>query len=147
MWEYTRMKKEIVKKKIEERWIDVHSDSECAKYGIYRARVMEPRDESVWSKTPHERHILHTLGKLKGDNHFHTVPKKIIPVRDKLIIYIKPNKKFNKTTYSRKCWQHEIPELLSKYVRYVKDKGNQSLVLKYSFNGITYDSKEVPFWN
>lgn len=140
------MKKEN-KKKVEERFINVHSDAECEKCGVYRAKVQIPRDPSVWTKTLHEKHILRTLSKLKGDTHFHTTPKKIIPVKDKLIIYLTKNNKFSKTTYSRECWQHEIPELLSKYTNYVKDKGNVSLVLKYFFNGITYGPKETPFWN
>lgn len=138
------MKKTIKKsiKKEEDRWINVHSDNECAKYGVYRAKAYEGRDESVWKRSKNERRILKNLPRIKDTSHFPFVGVKHIPVRGKLIIYLYKNKKFSKTVISIECWQHEISEILCKYV----SKNNQNLVMKYSFNGRTYDPKERPSW-
>lgn len=142
--------KETVKKqnsqKEEDRWIDVHDDAVMNKMGLWRCPNVIPRDKSVWTKTPNERRLLKTFSHLcKGDMHFHSCPVKHIPVRAKLIIKLKKNKEYPKTTYSTECWQHEIPNILSSYRITVKGV-DQSAVTKYSFNGKTYAPNEVPFW-
>lgn len=128
-------------------WINVHSDNEMMKYGVYRAGEYLGRDESVWKRTPHERRILKNITKPRKIYPFNTKPHKIIPVRGKLIIMLNKNKKFSKPTYSIECWQHEIPDLLMKYYRTDKNKKVISLVNKYSFLGRTYSPNELPFWN
>ncbi len=128
-------------------WVNVHDDVQMINLGI-QPPYLTPRDESVWTKTDHERNLLRTLRhSYKGDSHFHTLPVKPIPVRDKLIIQLKKNKQFSKTTYSMECWQYEIGELLSKYNTINRKTGlEESLVLKYSFNGKTYSVNERPYW-
>lgn len=143
------MKKEVTKKqgtqREEDRWVDVHDDAVMIKLGL-RSPNVAPRDPSVWTKTPNERRILKTLRySSKEDMHFHSSPTKLIPVRAKLIIQLKRNNKYPKTTYSTECWQHEIPSILAKY-RITVNNMDESAVAKYSYNGRTYAPTEVPFW-
>ncbi len=58
-----------------------------------------------------------------------------IPVYDKLIIYVKED-----GTRSINCGQSDIPDIL---YRLKKDK---KTILKYQWNGRTYQSNEIPFW-
>lgn len=134
----------------EDRWIDVHNDDVMREMGFFRPFNQTPRDESVWTKTPYERRILqsvkHTYGK-KEDMHFHSIPAKFIKVRGKLIIQLKKNKVFPKTTYSIECWQSDIPNILSKYtITNNKLKITESIVAKYTWHGKTYYPGELPFW-
>lgn len=128
--------------KEEDRWINVHDDDVMREMGFLRPFLQKPRDESVWSKTNYERKLLKKLRhSVKGKNmHFHIIPCQFKPVRCKLIINLYKNKKFNKTTYSTVCWQHEIPSVLANY-----QLSNVNLVRKYSWNGKTYKSNELPF--
>lgn len=147
---YIHKMKETVKKqnsqKEEDRWIDVHDDAVMNEMGLWRCPNVTPRDPSVWTKTPNERRMLKVLRHTcKDDMHFHSSPAKRIPVRAKLIVQLKKNKVYPKTTYSIECWQHDIPSILSGYRITVKGV-SQSVVAKYSFNGKTYAPNEVPFW-
>lgn len=131
----------------EDRWVDVHNDALMIELGI-RPAMLIPRDKSVWTKTPNERRLLKTLRRgSKGRIHFHSVPEKSIPVRAKLIIYLKKNDRFPKTTYSTECWQHEIRGILLNYYQRNKKTGlNECLVSRYAYNGKTYGPNEKPFW-
>lgn len=131
----------------EDHWIDVHDDDVVRAYGIWRPYNQAMRDPSVWTKTPNERRLLKRLRKsFKGRIHFHTIPKKHIRLYDKLIINLYKNKKFNKTTYSTKCWQHEIPEVLARYrVEDPKTGFSTSVVRKYIWNGKAYNPDDLPF--
>lgn len=149
------MKKETIESPIDEaaqdrddRWVDVHDDAVMRELGYSRFDVA-PRDESVWTKTPRERELLKKLRPTwKGLNmHFHTRPRKFIKVPGKLIIQLRKNNVFPKTTYSTKCWQSNIPEILSRYVINNKRLNiSESAVLKYTWNGKTYNYNELPFW-
>ena len=131
------MKKENKNQK-DSTWVDIHNDQLMREMGIIRTLPVVPRDPSVWTKTANERRILRAAKNYyrNEDSHFHTSPIKSIPVRDRLVIYLKKNKEFPKTTYSIECWQHDIPNILSKYP-----------VAKYSYGGRTYATSELPFWN
>lgn len=120
-------------------WVDVHDDELMIKLGIRPPHYI-PNDSAIWSKSLYERKVLHDVRHNSGRIYFHSVPKKEIPVKAKLIIYLKKNKKFPNTTYSRECYQHEIDSILSKYSQ------NETLVSKYTFNGVTYKPNERPFW-
>lgn len=128
-------------------WIDVHDDELMIKLGI-RPPHAAPRDKSVWTRTQYEKKILKSERcKHKGDSHFHSVPQKSIPVRARLIIYLKKNKKFPHTTYSTECMQHEIGNILPNYyMENYKTKCNECLIAKYVYNGKTYAPDERPFW-
>lgn len=148
------MKKEISKspnkavQQEEDRWIDVHDDNVMREMGFFRPFDQAPRDKSVWSKTPYERKLLNYYRhSVKEDMHLHSIPRKHIPVRAKLIIQLKKNKDFPFTTYSTKCWMHEIGDILSMYyARNNKTGYTESVVSKYTFNGRTYAPDERPFW-
>nr|DAT77796.1 MAG TPA: hypothetical protein [Caudoviricetes sp.] len=131
----------------EDRWVDVHDDALMIELGI-RPAALTPRDKSVWTKTPYEQRLLKSLRRSSRERiHFHTVPEKSIPVRAKLIIQLKKNDKFPKTTYSTECWQHEIRSILLNYYQRNKKTGiNECLVSKYTYNGKTYGPNEKPFW-
>ena len=131
----------------EDRWIDVHDDELMIELGI-RPPHAALRDKSVWTKTPYEKRILRSERcKHKERIHFHSVPRKSIPVKAKLIIYLKKNKKFPHTTYSTECMQHEIGDILFNYYSRNRKTGyNECLVTKYVYNGKTYAPNERPFW-
>lgn len=131
----------------EDHWIDVHNDELMIELGI-RPPHATPRDKSVWTKTPYEKKVLKAERcKHKGRIYFHSVPKKSIPVKSQLIIYVKKNKVFPYTTYSTECMQHEIGDILLNYYLYNSKTGrNECLVTKYFYNGKTYSPNERPFW-
>lgn len=134
------------KKQDEDRWVDVHNDQVMREMGLLRTLSLEPRDKDVWTKTSYERKMLRKYKCSQKDGHFHSSPKKFIPVYGKLIVTLLKNNTFPKTTYSIKCWQHQIPEMLAKFW-YSKNGYTASLVAKYSWNGRTYRStKDLPFW-
>lgn len=133
----------------DDRWIDVHDDDVMREMGLFRPFDQTPRDESVWSKTPQEKRMLKKVRHSCKDRdmHFHSIPRKPIRVRCKLIINLFKNKHFNKTTYSTECWQHEIQEILAKYHVLNRKTGYyESVVRKYSWNGKTYNPTDLPFW-
>ena len=150
------MKKENIKspknKAIQDNsnhWIDVHNDDVMREMGFLRPFDQAPRDESVWRKTPNERRLLRNVkrsGKIKNI-HFHSIPYKHIPVRAKLIIQLKKNRKYPNTTYSTECLMGDIPDILSQYqIINPKTKYVESAVDRYSFNGKVYAPNELPFW-
>ena len=127
-------------------WVDVHNEAIMRELGFSRINV-EPRDESVWTKTPKERELLKKLRNLYKnlDMRFHTPPRKFIKVPGKLIIQLRKNKVFPKTTYSIKCWKSDIPDILSNYVITNKRFNiSESAILKYIWNGKTYNYNELP---
>lgn len=135
------MKKERLKKTANDGKINVHDDELMVSLGM-RYPDLKPKDPSVWTKTPEEVRMLKVLRRRhKGKMHFHTIPIKHIPVRARLIVQLKKNKIFPKSTYSSECYMHEIGDILSKYYQ---DKN--CLIVKYSYNGRTYEHWERPFW-
>lgn len=122
-------------------WIDVHNDDLMVELGI-RPPKATPRDSSVWTKTPKEKKAIKHL-RNKRKMHNGVASKKIIPVQDKLIIYLNKNKTFPNTVYSTICWQHDIPNVLEMFN--IKS-GNKPIVAKYYYNGKTYKFGEYPYW-
>lgn len=151
------MKKKIEKKE-ENLRVDVNNDAEMVALGI-RPRNLEPRDPSVWVKSYQDKKnaklVKHYL-KHAFDYVNWPAPKRPIPVPGTLIITIRKNKDFSdkqsngklfyKTTFSHRCIQSDIPELLSKYVSKTKNGNETSLVIKYKWNGKEYKYGELPFW-
>lgn len=136
-----------MKRDTRQEWVDVHND-ELMHEMIGRPTNVVPRDPSVWTKTPKEKKLLRNIRHSfnKYDNHFHSEPKKSIPVEGKLIIFLKKNNRFDKTTYSIKCFQHDIPEILAQYrVNNFKKKVSYSVISKYTWNGKTYKIGEYPY--
>lgn len=149
------MKKETTKspknkaiQKEEDRWIDVHDDNVMREMGFNRPFNQAPRDKSVWSKTPNERRLLSQVkhSMRKDDMHFHATPAKRGTVRAKLIVQLKANKVFPKSTYSQECLNTHISDILGKFkVTDPRSGYSESVVAKYSFNGRTYAPNEVPY--
>lgn len=150
------MKKEITKspktkaiQKEEDRWIDVHDDNVMREMGFARPFLQTSRDKNVWSKTPYERRILRNVKYSydRSDSHFHSCPAKRGTVRTKLIVQLKSNKVFPKSTYSFICMDTDIEHILSKFRIVVDQQTEQteSVVKKYSFNGRTYQPDERPY--
>ena len=147
------MKEENVKSPIKaarndnNHWVDVHNYALMVELGIHPSPVT-PRDPSVWSKSKQEKKILRTLRCAhKGKMHLSTPPRKVIPIRAKLIVQLKKNKRFPYTTYSTICGMHQIGDVLNFFNQW--DRKNRmivSVVAKYTFNGKTYMPNERPFW-
>lgn len=128
-------------------WVNVHDEALMIELGIHPPKAA-PRDPSVWTKTPKEKRLLATMRRIhKGEMHFNMAPVKSIPVRAKLIIQLKKNRRFPHTTYSTTCWQHQIDNILSRYYEKNRKTGcMESVVSKYVYNGRTYKPDERPFW-
>lgn len=147
------MKEENVKSPIKaarsdnNHWVDVHNYALMVELGIHPSPVT-PRDPSVWSKSKQEKKILRTLRCAhKGKMHLSTPPRKVSPIRAKLIVQLKKNKRFPYTTYSTICGMHQIGDVLNFFNQW--DRKNRmivSVVAKYTFNGKTYMPNERPFW-
>lgn len=136
----------------DERWIDVHDDDVCREMGILRPFNQSPRDPSVWSKTPNERRILKNTiamcgGKIKGW-HCPAFFQKESTVKAKMIVQLKKNKVFDKTTYSTTVGNMEIGNVLSQFIAWnPRTQRYESLVKSYTFNGKTYSADERPWIN
>lgn len=147
------MKKENIKspskapQKYIDNWVDVHDNALMIELGI-RPRLATPRDSSVWTKSKQEKKLLKTLRRTHKDKmRLSVIPRKAIPVQDKLIIQLKKNKQFPHTTYSTICSMHQIGDILNFF--YQQDRQSKvmvNVVAKYTFNGKTYLPNERPFW-
>lgn len=136
-------------------WVDIHNDSLMVKLGI-RQPNLEPRDPSVWTKTPKEKKAVRKMKRSVKDSWISggLVQKKSIPVYGKLIVNVMKNDKFKipgtyhiKTTFSHNCGQADIPFILSKY-SYTNNNGEtKSLVISYKWLGKEYKNGEIPFWD
>jgi hypothetical protein len=127
-------------------WVDVYDDDLMVSLGIRYPQLNE-RDREVWTKSSQEKQLLKKLRRrFKGNMHFHSKPKRSIPVRATLIIRLKPNKQFAKSTYSIICWQHEIRNILSQYIVRHNTGLSENLVVNYSYNNKTYHVNQLPFW-
>ena len=120
--------------KKKEESINVHDQELMIELGIH----LPYREIYDFSKTPKERAELidckHREGRGFYTRGVHKKPYSI-PVYDKLIIYTKED-----GTKSINCGQSDIPDIL---YRLKKDK---KTILKYQWNGRTYQSNEIPFW-
>ena len=134
----------------DERWIDVHDDDVMREHGLWRPYNQSPRDPSVCRKTQNERRIfkqvMYSMGKIEG--HCPSAHKKAPLVRAKLIVQLKKNKVFPKTTYSFTCFNTAINDILSRFTTTNPKTGyNETLVAKYSYNGTPYEPHERPWIN
>lgn len=134
-------------KSLSNGWIDIHDEELMIAFGIH-PQMLASKDSSVWTKTEQERKLLKKYrSEHKGKMHIGTPPKREIPVKAKMIVQLKKNKKFKHTTYSKVCYMDQIDDVLSSF--YELDNRTKlpvNVVLKYSFNGKTYKPNERPFW-
>ena len=93
--------------------VNVHNDKECIDLGIRCPHVV-PRDKTVWTKSPKEKHQLKKMKRiLKTPNISWAPPQKESRLSDRLIINIK---NAVKTTYVIKnCLETNIDYILNKY--------------------------------
>ena len=110
----------------------IHDDAWMVAEGL-RQPKQQPRDPSVWTRTDMERKILRSCPKMHVSGGSSS-SRKYIPVYTNLIVYVQGA---SKPTYSMKCWQVDIPRIIGSF-------GNK--VIKYQWNGRTYQPNEVPFW-
>lgn len=127
--------------------VDVRNQMLMIELGMHPC-FLAPKDPSVWTKSDYEKKMLRSLRRMyKGEMHFHSIPIKSIPVQAKLIVQLKKNKQFPKTTYSFTCWMHQIGNILSSFHQTDKRTGTvTNVVAKYTYNGKTYSPNERPFW-
>lgn len=133
----------IDKKELDPKAVNIHNDDEMRKNGLWRPYNVTPRDPDVWTKTNKERKLLNKLkySWKKKDMHFWNIPEKRGTVTAKLIIQLKKNNKFDKTTYSFICRNSEIKNFLNNFTSHNHKTGKvHNYVAKYSYNGKTYFS-------
>lgn len=133
-----------MEKKKEVQKINVYNDNEMRAAGFFR-----PYDQKVydWSKSAKEHKLIKKAKRRhKNENmHFGYIPRGRAYVKAKLIIQLKRNNKFEKTTYSFECWNTAINEILGNFQIYnSKTKSSESIIAKYTYNGKTYNSEERP---
>lgn len=131
-------------KKKEER-VNVHDDDSVRAAGIFRPYDATPRDPFVWTKTKKERQKLKNMknGHKSFNGHFYNTPEKHPVVTAKLIIQLKKNNKFPKTTYSYLCSDIKVSNILRRFITTSKKGKAINWVAKYSFNGIPYAPDET----
>ena len=110
----------------------IHDDAWMVAEGL-RQPKQQPRDPSVWTRTQKEREILRDCPRTRMSGGS-AGSRKHIPVYMNLIVYVQGAAK---TTYSIKCWQTDIRRVISSF---------DAKVIKYQWNGRTYQPNEVPFW-
>lgn len=125
-------------------FVDIRNDALMVELGI-RPPLLQQRDPSIWTKTNQEKKLLKSL-RYKSKMSTGIPPIKVIPIRAKLIIYLKKNKKFPYTTYSIICSMHQIDEYLRFFCQKDKSGNITNIVSKYVYNGKTYLPNERPFW-
>lgn len=126
-------------------FVDIHDDDlmvalgmRCPKATIYNINTLTATEKKLLKKARRSA---------KRPMHFHSIPKKSIPVIAKIIVQLKKNDRFPHTTYSSKCWMHNIGDVLAQYHQYNKKTGKyENLVARYTYNGKVYDPRERPFW-
>lgn len=150
------MKKENIKESPEDRFkrlrIKNWTDDAFLVAEHLRQPSVQPRDERVWVKTDKERRLWRKHRRFPAPAYNWPAPAKSIPIPGTLIVYVrggnfttgklnpKTKKPIPKTTFSHKCMQSDIAFILGKY------KTDKSQVIKYSWNGKTYDPDNLPFW-
>lgn len=139
------MKKESTKKskptQNKDGWVNVHDDKLMQSMGLMRYSAQTPRDPSVWSKTRNEKKLLKNAkySHKKEDMHFGISPEEQSSFVAKLIIQLKPNKVFPKSTYSYVCPNTAVNTILNQFlIRDSKSGHAISTVLKYFYNGKTH---------
>ena len=93
-----------------------------------------------FSKTAEEKRELKKLRRREGRGFYNqkwaSREKPVIPVYSKLIVYV-----YGENTKSIQCNQADIPDILLR----IKRDPNRKL-LKYQWNGRTYQPNEIPYW-
>ena len=110
--------------------VNVNNDAEMVELGI-RAPKWNPIVFTQDDKASINRE--RRIHKRDVDNGW-SGPIKVIPFHSKLIVYTTG---LDKTTYSHKCGQSDIPRILATHA-----KAHE--VLKYSWNGKTYSKTTLP---
>lgn len=127
-------------KREENRWIDVHNDAVMREMGFLRPYLQAPRDKSVWTKTKAEKMALAKVKhKCKGDMHFHSIPSQSAKFTARLIVNLRKNKHFPKSTYSFECSNNNVSNILENFIVTDSKGYAKSLIVKYYYNGQTYN--------
>ncbi len=105
--------------------VDCSNDQEmqdlCGRY-----RNLQPRDPSVWTKTPNEKEKMKQLRRIygRGFDSCSTIKKNNRSYPGRLTIYVKG---MNQSTYSIKCNSDEVNRIVSNYGKWA------TKVVKYHF--------------
>lgn len=138
------MQKEIKKSKKKETRVNIYNEKEMKSLGL-RSDNVSPRDPNVWTKSKKEKNAIKKAKRIYKNNHpyenWHigNCPEPYLPYKCKLIVYLRKNKVFDKSTYSYECTPNDIKSYLNKF----EDKKG-SCVRKYKYNGKDYNVEEVP---
>lgn len=119
--------------------VNVNDDELMINLG-FRCKKVEPFQ--VNRKTKEEKKALRKFRKkFKMKMKLNHYIRKVIPVVDKMIIYLKKNDIYPFTTYTRIINQDQIGDVIDMY-----NVNGKNLVLKYEWNGQTYKAEERPYW-
>lgn len=144
---YLKIMKKNLKGKKEIKPVNLKNEKELMSLGL-RSKSVSPRDPNIWTKSKQEKKAIkkakHSYKNAHPfeDWHIGNCPDPYYPYQCKLIIYLKKNKVFDKTTYSIICNPNDIQNYLNTYV----DKKGNSCVKKYKYNGKEYSVEEKPVY-
>lgn len=116
--------------------VNVHDKQQMIDLGLH------PKDRVIYdfSKTPEEKAKLKKLRRQLGRGFYNQKwmkhEKPVIPVNGKLVVYV-----YGEPTKSIECNQADIPGILLQL-----KAGFTKKVVKYRWNGRTYEGNELPFW-
>lgn len=131
------MKKQQVKKVKEEK-VDIKNDKLMIELGMRLPDRIIPD----FSKTLKEKKMIKKMKKACNEvsRNWSSAEESSYPLESKIIVNLKKNISYPKTTYSRVIWQYQIDN----YINSFRSKKGNCLVKSYYWNGKTYNVNELP---
>lgn len=119
-------------------WVDVHDDELMVSLGIHLPNFVAPD----FAKTPKEKKILKKAkaSSPKMERMYGSYKETPYPLYDKLIVHLKKNDNFSKSTYSFQIWQRQIQGTVGQFTT----RKGKSVVDYYIWNGKKYGPTELP---
>jgi hypothetical protein len=122
-----------MQKKVELDPVHVHNDAEMVSLKL-RQPLKARRDPSVWTKTEKERRLWKQHRRFPVPDSKWSAPTKVSRFVGRLTVHVRG---LDKTTYSHKCVETDVPYLLSKY------RTDKSMIIRAFWNGKEIDPERL----